>query len=201
MSEMPNAKRKDFSIIASMIRNHSTVLDLGCGDGSLLAHLKQSRNVTGYGVEKDDANVLASLQNGISVIQSDLEEGLTEFGDGAFEYVILSLTLQAVHETEAIIREMLRVGNEVIVTFPNFGYWRHRLQLFLGKAPISKELPFQWYDTPNVHVLTLHDFESFCSAHDVRILEKVVLNENYKRVRSMQNLVGSLAIYRFNQNA
>ena len=201
MSEMPNAKRKDFSIIASMIRNHSTVLDLGCGDGSLLAHLKQSRNVTGYGVEKDDANVLASLQNGISVIQSDLEEGLAEFGDGAFEYVILSLTLQAVHETEAIIREMLRVGNEVIVTFPNFGYWRHRLQLFLGKAPISKELPFQWYDTPNVHVLTLHDFESFCSAHDVRILEKVVLNENYKRVRSMQNLVGSLAIYRFNQNA
>ena len=201
MSEMPNAKRKDFSIIASMIRNHSTVLDLGCGDGSLFAHLKQSRNVTGYGVEKDDANVLASLQNGISVIQSDLEEGLTEFGDGAFEYVILSLTLQAVHETEAIIREMLRVGNEVIVTFPNFGYWRHRLQLFLGKAPISKELPFQWYDTPNVHVLTLHDFESFCSAHDVRILEKVVLNENYKRVRSMQNLVGSLAIYRFNQNA
>jgi methionine biosynthesis protein MetW len=182
-----------------MIREGATVLDLGCGDGALLAHLKQACGVSGYGVEKDDQKVLSSVKNGINVIQADLEQGLSGFADGAFDYVVLSLTLQTVHETETIIQEMLRVGKEVIVTFPNFGFWRHRVQIFFGKTPVSKELPYQWYDTPNVHVLTISDFEIFCDTHSVRILEKIVLNEQGARINVRPNLFGALAIYRFNR--
>ena len=175
------------------------MLDLGCGDGSLLLHLKQTRNVSGYGVEKDDRNVLASLSNGINVVQSDLEQGLAGFGPVTFDYVVLSLTLQAVHQTEAIIDEMLRVGRQVIVTFPNFGFWRHRLQIFLGQAPVSKQLPYQWYDTPNVHVLTINDFENFCVSHNARILDKVVLSERGRPIDAFPNLMGVLALYRFDK--
>ena len=123
-------KRQDYEIITALVRDEATVLDLGCGDGSLLSHLSDTRNISGYGVEQDDKKVLASLSNGINVIQADLEQGLSGFANDAFDYVILSLTMQAVHETEAIIEEMLRVGKQVIVTFPNFGLWRHRLQIF-----------------------------------------------------------------------
>jgi methionine biosynthesis protein MetW len=192
-------KRRDYEIITTMIHNDSTVLDLGCGDGSLLQHLTKERNVSGYGVEKDHRNVLASLSNGVNVIQSDLEQGLSGFADSAFDYVILSLTLQAVHETETIMNEMLRVGSEVIVTFPNFGLWRHRVQIFLGQTPISKELPHQWYDTPNVHVLTINDFEKYCSNHDVCIRERIVISEDGQMVTTLPNLLGAVAIYRFNK--
>jgi methionine biosynthesis protein MetW len=164
-----------------------------------LLHLKQTRNVSGYGVEKDDRNVLASLSNGINVVQSDLEQGLAGFGSAAFDYVVLSLTLQAVHQTEAIIDEMLRVGRQVIVTFPNFGFWRHRLQIFLGQAPVSKQLPYQWYDTPNVHVLTINDFENFCVSHNARILDRVVLSERGRPIDALPNLMGALVIYRFDK--
>ncbi|MDA0237287.1 MAG: methionine biosynthesis protein MetW [Proteobacteria bacterium] len=200
MSSYKKAGRQDHQIITEMIRDRSTVLDLGCGDGSLLVHLKKTRNVAGYGVEKDDRNVLASLSNGINVVQSDLEQGLAGFGDAAFDYVVLSLTLQAVHQTEAIIDEMLRVGRQVIVTFPNFGFWRVRLQIFFGQAPVSKELPYQWYDTPNIHVLTINDFENFCSSHNVRILDRVVINESSQPIDVFPNLLGALAIYRFDKD-
>ena len=197
MSSDNTIRRQDYQIITEMIEDGSTVLDLGCGDGSLLLHLKQTRNVSGYGVEKDDRNVLASLSNGINVVQSDLEQGLAGFGSAAFDYVVLSLTLQAVHQTEAIIDEMLRVGRQVIVTFPNFGFWRHRLQIFLGQAPVSKQLPYQWYDTPNVHVLTINDFENFCVSHNARILDRVVLSERGRPIDALPNLMGALVIYRF----
>ena len=194
-------KRRDYEIITTMIRKDATALDLGCGDGSLLLHLKKTRNVTGYGVDKDHRNVFASLTNGVNVIQSDLEQGLSGFADNAFDYVILSLTLQAVHETETIMDEMLRVGRQVIVTFPNFGLWRHRLQIFLGKTPISKELPHQWYDTPNVHVLTINDFEKYCSQHSVSIRDRVVISEGGRMVTTLPNLLGAVAIYRFNKRS
>ena len=199
MSSDNTIRRQDYQIITEMIEDGSTVLDLGCGDGSLLLHLKQTRNISGYGVEKDDRNVLASLSNGINVVQSDLEQGLAGFGPVTFDYVVLSLTLQAVHQTEAIIDEMLRVGRQVIVTFPNFGFWRHRLQIFLGQAPVSKQLPYQWYDTPNVHVLTINDFENFCVSHNARILDKVVLSERGRPIDAFPNLMGALAIYRFDK--
>jgi methionine biosynthesis protein MetW len=192
-------KRRDYEVITTMIRSDSTVLDLGCGDGSLLQHLKRVRNVSGYGVEKDHRNVLASLSNGVNVIQSDLEQGLSGFADSAFDYVILSLTLQAVHETETIMNEMLRVGSEVIVTFPNFGLWRHRVQIFLGQTPISKELPHQWYDTPNVHVLTINDFEKYCSNHDVRIRRTDCNQRDGQMVTTLPNLLGRCSNLPFQQ--
>ena len=190
------SRRSDFEAIAARIEPRASVLDLGCGDGLLLDYLKQQRQVRGYGVEIDDANVLDCVKNGINVIQSDLERGLAGFDAGSFDYVILSQTLQAMRHTEAIVMEMLRVGRQGIVTFPNFGYWEARLQIMAGRMPVSKALPYQWYDTPNVHLCTIHDFEAFCSSHGIRILERVVLTDG-RPVRLLPNLFGSLAVFRF----
>ena len=155
--------RPDFDAIASWIRSSSRVLDLGCGNGDLLKYLTDRRAATGYGVEISDENLLASVRSGANVIQMDLESGLSVFESHSFDYVILSQTLQAVHRTELIVREMLRVGKEGIVTFPNFGYWQHRLDILRGRMPVSEDLPYQWYDTPNIHLCTLKDFETFCA--------------------------------------
>lgn len=190
------SRRSDFEAIAARIEPRASVLDLGCGDGLLLDYLKQQRQVRGYGVEIDDANVLDCVKNGINVIQSDLERGLAGFDAGSFDYVILSQTLQAMRHTEAIVMEMLRVGRQGIVTFPNFGYWEARLQIMAGRMPVSKALPYQWYDMPNVHLCTIHDFEAFCSSHGIRILERVVLTDG-RPVRLLPNLFGSLAVFRF----
>jgi len=196
---MTLAARADFSTIAGWIAPSARVLDLGCGDGSLFAYLRESRRVTGYGIEIDDGGVLASIGNGVNVIQSDLESGLAGFDDKSFDSVILSQTLQAMRHTEEIILEMLRVGREAIVTFPNFGHWSHRLQVLRGRMPVSKSLPYQWYDTPNIHLCTVADFDAFCVAHAFRVLERVVLHET-RRVTVLPNLLGSLAIYRFQRN-
>jgi len=193
---MKLATRADFSTIAGWIVPAARVLDLGCGDGSLFAYLRESRGVTGYGIEIDDAGVLASIGNGINVIQSDLESGLAGFDDKSFDSVILSQTLQAMRHTEGIVLEMLRVGREAIVTFPNFGHWSHRLQVLRGRMPVSKSLPYQWYDTPNIHLCTVADFDAFCAAHAFGVLERVVLHETHS-VTVLPNLFGSLAIYRF----
>jgi methionine biosynthesis protein MetW len=187
--------RHDFAIIADWVRLGSKVLDLGCGDGSLLGFLRGALEVRGYGVEKDDANILACMGNGINVIQMDLEAGLSGFEAQSFDVVILSQTLQAVQNTEKIVHEMLRVGREAIVTFPNFGYWKNRLQNLRGQMPVSDSLPYQWYDTPNVHLCTIHDFEHFCATHNIRIQERRVLTDG-KPVTVMPNLMGSLAMYR-----
>jgi len=188
--------RADFSTIAGWIAPKARVLDLGCGDGSLFAYLRESRGVAGYGIEIDDAGVLASIGNGVSVIQSDLESGLAGFDDQSFDSVILSQTLQAMRHTEQIVLEMLRVGREAIVTFPNFGYWAHRWQVVRGRMPVSRDLPYQWYDTPNIHLCTVADFDAFCRERAFRVLERVVLHQT-RRVRTLPNLFGSLAIYRF----
>ena len=189
-------RRPDFSTIAGWIAPGGRVLDLGCGDGSLFAYLHGSRGVSGYGIEIDDAGVLAAIENGVSVIQSDLESGLAGFEDQSFDSVILSQTLQAMRHAEEIVLEMLRVGREAIVTFPNFGHWSHRLQVVLGRMPVSSSLPYQWYDTPNIHLCTVADFDAFCAAHDFRVLERVVLHDA-RRVSVLPNVFGSLAIYRF----
>ena len=187
--------RQDFAIIANWIKFGSKVLDLGCGDGELLQFLRNSLEVKGYGVEKDDDNLLACIQTGTNVIQMDLEDGLSGFEDQSFNTVILSQTLQAMHHTERIVLEMLRVGEEVIVTFPNFGYWRNRLQITAGRMPVSKTLPYQWYDTPNVHLCTIDDFDEFCKNHSIAILERRVITDG-KEVTFMPNFLGSLAMYR-----
>jgi methionine biosynthesis protein MetW len=187
--------RPEFVAIAKWVKPGAQVLDLGCGDGALLRYLNQTRGARGYGMEIDDARVLACVKNGVNVLQRDLETGLAGFEDGSFDCVILSQTLQAIRRTERIIREMLRVGREGIVSFPNFGYWPMRLQVLGGHMPVSKELPYQWYDTPNIHLSTVADFENFCSGHGVRILERLVMHEG-SRVNWLPNLRGSLAVYR-----
>ena len=187
--------RNDFAIIAGWLPFGGKVLDLGCGDGELLAYLKASLEVRGYGVEKDDVNWLASMARGVDVIQMDLEAGLSGFADQSFDIVILSQTLQAMHNTEGILHEMLRVGREVIVTFPNFGYWRHRYQLIAGQMPVSKDLPYAWYNTPNVHLCTIKDFDALCKKNAIKIQERLVLTDN-QRINVMPNLLGSLAMYR-----
>jgi methionine biosynthesis protein MetW len=189
--------RPDFDAIADWVKPGARVLDLGCGDGSLLRFLKETRAATGYGIEIDAANITASVGNGVNVIQIDLESGLSGFESNSFDYVVLSQTLQAVRHTERIIREMLRVGREGIVAFPNFGYWRHRLQILAGRMPVSSNLPYQWYETPNVHLFTIRDFEEFCATHAVRILERKVISEG-RAVSFLPNLLGSLAVYRLN---
>ncbi|HAJ70650.1 MAG TPA: methionine biosynthesis protein MetW, partial [Methylophilaceae bacterium] len=185
----------DFALITKWIQPETKVLDLGCGDGVLLTHLHNTLSITGYGVEKDDANWLAALQNGVDVIQMDLEAGLSGFEDQSFDTVILSQTLQAMHHTEAILIEMLRVGREAIVTFPNFGYWRNRIQITAGQMPVSKSLPYEWYNTPNVHLCTIHDFEALCKKHNISIIERNVITDD-KAISFLPNLLGNLAMYR-----
>ncbi|MDR2876340.1 MAG: methionine biosynthesis protein MetW [Methylobacillus sp.] len=187
--------RRDFAAIARWIAPDAKVLDLGCGDGSLLGHLRDTLNVRGYGVERADANVLACVKNGVNVIQMDLEAGLSGFEAQSFDVVILSQTLQAMRNTEDIVLDMLRVGKEVIVTFPNFGYWKHRFQLINGNMPVSRDLPYQWYDTPNIHLCTISDFDNFCRDHKIRITERLVLTDG-KPVGFMPNILGGLAMYR-----
>jgi len=196
MSATHSAQRPDFAAIAEWIRPSSRILDLGCGDGSLLKYLRQTCSATGLGVEIDDASVLACVKNGTNVVQSDLERGLSDFEDNSFDYVILSQTLQTVRHSERIIREMLRVGVEGIVTFPNFGYWRNRLQVAGGRMPVSNNLPYQWFDTPNVHLCTIADFERFCRERGVRVLRRKVLT-NGGTVSTWPNLLGALAVYHF----
>jgi methionine biosynthesis protein MetW len=189
--------RPDLSRIAEWVTPEARVLDLGCGDGALLAHLKAVRRATGYGVEIDDARVRASIANGVNVLQRDMETGLDDFEDDSFDFVILSKTLQAMKNVDRILREMLRVGREGIVTFPNFGYWKHRLQIGLvGRMPVSKSLPYQWYDTPNIHLCTLKDFSALCRQCGGEILEQRVL-ANGGEVRYLPNLRGSVGVFRF----
>ena len=187
--------RADLEAIAHWISPGAKVLDLGCGDGQLLIYLQQAKQVSGYGIEIVPERVVASVRNGVNVLQMNLETGLSGFDDHSFDTVILSQTLQAMKHTEAILRDMLRVGREGIVTFPNFGYWKNRWQILRGHMPVSEDLPYQWYDTPNVHLCTMHDFEQLCVRLNIRIRECVVMTEG-KRIHWLRNFSGSLAMYR-----
>ncbi len=189
------ARRPDLATIAQWVRPDARVLDLGCGDGMLLRYLWKERGAQGYGVEIDDAKVGASVKNDVNVLQMNLESGLSAFGDGSFDYVVLSQTLQAMRHTEAIMREMLRVGREAIVSFPNFGHWSGRLQVLAGRMPVSESLPHEWYNTPNLHLCTIADFEDLAADLGMKILERVVLHKG-RAVHTLPNLRGSLAIYR-----
>jgi len=188
--------RADYATIGGWVATGARVLDLGCGDGALLRFLADERGASGYGIEIDDAGVLASVRNGINVLQSDLERGLAGFDDGAFDVVILSQTLQAMRRIEAIVAEMLRVGRDAIVTFPNFGHWSHRLQVLRGRMPVSSSLPYEWYNTPNIHLCTVADFDAFLTERGYRVLDRVVLAHG-RAARFAPNLMGELAIYRF----
>jgi homoserine O-acetyltransferase len=198
-AQVNGVARKDYATIAQWVDLGARVLDLGCGDGSLLAYLRGARGVAGYGIEIANAGVLASLENGIDVIQSDLERGLAGFDDASFDCVILSQTLQAMRRIEVIVTEMLRVGREAIVTFPNFGYWKHRAQILRGRMPVSKSLPYQWFDTPNIHLCTVADFDAFLAGRRYAVQDRVVL-AGRKPVRMLPNLLGELAIYRFRRD-
>ncbi len=192
---MNTLERADFQVIASWVEPGERVLDLGCGDGTLLKLLIESREAFGYGIEIDDRNVLAAVSQGMNVIQSDLEAGLSGFEDGSFDHVVLSQTLQAMRHTEEIVFEMLRVGREAVVSFPNFGYWKHRLDILGGHMPVSERLPYQWYNTPNVHLCTIADFDEFCAKRDITVVERRVFDEG-RLITEEHNFLGSLAVYR-----
>lgn len=194
---MNNAiQRADFDLIASWIQPGERVLDLGCGDGSLLRRLINERGARGYGVELESAAVLATVANGINVIQGDLEQGLAGFNDGTFRHVVLSRTLQTVRQTENILSEMLRVGHEAVVSFPNFAYWKNRMAIMAGRVPVSEDLPYEWYNTPNLRFFSLLDFEALCAKMGLVIRERQVLDETGSPVVEEANFLGSLAVYR-----
>ncbi len=192
--------REEQTLIARWIRDGSRVLDLGCGDGALVAHLQTARGVTGYGIEIDGENIVRCLANNVNVIQSDLDRGLQDFDDDSFDYVVMTQTLQAIRYPHLVLREMLRVGREAIVTFPNFGHWRCRAQVLFGRMPITRHLPSTWYDTPNIHMCTLRDFEDLCAAEGFEILEREVLDTAHRTAAAMRllpNLLAEIALYRF----
>ena len=192
----PMLDRPDFQVIAGWVQPGERVLDLGCGDGSLLKLLIETRGAHGYGVDIDDANVLAAIGNGVNVIQGNLDTGLAGFADDAFDHVVLSRTLQTVRHTREILVAMLRVGREAVVSFPNFGYWKNRAAVLNGRMPVSEDLPYQWYDTPNVRFFTMLDFEALCAEMNILVRERQVLDEQGQLVTEEHNFLGSLAVYR-----
>ena len=188
-------QRYDYEVIASWIQPGERVLDLGCGDGGLLKNLQQVRQVRGYGVEKETERVMAAIGNGINVLQLDLEQGLAGIEDNSFDHVIMSLSLQAMHNTQRILAEMLRVGHEAVVSFPNFGYWRHRQSIINGHMPVSDSLPHQWFNTPNVRFFTIADFEALCEQEGIVIHEQLALDDG-KVIIDEPNFMASMAAYR-----
>lgn len=188
--------RPDLVRIASWIDPSSRVLDLGCGDGALLAYLRDERSVRGEGVEIDDQHVIACVQRGVEVIQQNLEDGLALFDDKQFDTVVLSQTLQSMHRTEHILREMARVAHYGIVSFPNFGYWPHGWSILRGRMPVTGQMPYQWYNTPNIHLCTLRDFERLAADLGLRILERATFHEE-REIKVLPEWRSTLAVYRY----
>ncbi len=201
MSSAPNSIRFDLQIIAAWIEPGSRVLDLGCGEGDLLQHLITQKRVAGTGIEHNEEKVARCIEKGLSVLQGDINQEILDYPPNAFDYVILSQTLQQVYEPAALIHSMLHVGRRGIVSFPNFSHWRLRLQLLLtGLAPVSRQLPYQWHDTPNIRVITLKDFRKFADAVDLRVLKEAAINTNSQDrqgriTRVLPNLRATYGIY------
>ena len=196
--------REEQRLLADWIAPGSRVLDLGCGDGALLAYLRQTRAVTSYGIEIDVENIGKCIAAGVNVIHSDLDGGLSDFDDDSFDYVIMTQTLQAIRYPHRVLREMLRVGREGIVTFPNFGHWKCRLQLLFGRMPVTRQLPHTWYDTPNIHMCTVRDFEILCREEGIDILQRQVVDAARHVAAGtgmLSNLFSAGAIYRLRRRA
>ncbi|WP_431260224.1 methionine biosynthesis protein MetW [Roseateles chitinivorans] len=191
--------RAVMDMIAALVPTGSRVLDLGCGTGELLAHLQATKGCTGYGVELDDANVLACAQRGVNVIQLNLEEGLAIFEDQSFDVVLQLETLQNLRNTEAMLRETARVGRMGVVSFPNFAHWPNRLQVLSGRMPVTRVLPYQWYDTPNIRVGTYADFQILARKCGLRVLDSFGVQEG-RQVRVMPNLMASMAVFKFDRD-
>ena len=192
------SERKDMELIAQLVPAGSRVLDLGCGSGELLAHLRDARGCSGYGVEIADANVLACAQRGVNVIQLNLEEGLAMFEDRSFDVVLQLDTMQHLRNTENMLRETARVGRVGIVSFPNFAHWPNRLHVVAGRMPVTKVLPYQWYDTPNIRVGTFADFEVLARKNGLRILDAFGIQRG-QAVRRWPNLLASVAVFKFDR--
>lgn len=194
-------ERFDFAVIANWIPPGEHVLDLGCGDGKLLRYLNEHKGITGYGVEIDHASVLGCIRNGVNVIQIDIEGGLSGFEDHSFSHAIISQALQTMHSTERILGEILRVAGEAIVSFPNFAYRVNREAIAAGHMPVSEDLPYEWYDTPNVRFFTIVDFEALCDKLGIEIRERLAFDVFGQPVTDDPNLNGSLAFYRLARKA
>lgn len=196
--------RPDLAAIAEMVPDGCHVLDLGCGDGSLLRWLADCHAVSGYGLEIDADNITRCIARGVNVIEQDLDRGLSLFDRDSFELVILAQTIQAVRRPDELLKEMLRVAPQCIVTFPNFGHWRCRLDLLRdGRMPIAKHLPHTWVDTPNIHLCTIRDFEVTCGKLGIRIADRQVMNADYQKgwlTSHLSNLIGAIALYRLERN-
>ena len=192
----PAALRPDLGVIAGWIERDAHVLDLGCGDGALLAHLQATKGCQGYGVEIADDAVLACVRRGVNVVQRNIEAGLGMFGAGHFDVVVLSMAIQATHKTEHVLREMSAVGREGVVSFPNFGHWSHAVSILRGRMPMSREMPYQWYDTPNLHLATVRDFEDLLGKLGLAITARAFLADG-RPVSWLPSLRSTQAIYRF----
>ena len=192
-------------IIVELVQDGARVLDLGCGDGDLLKRLGDQKNVTGYGVEVDADRITKCLERGVNVIEHDIDAGLERFPASSFDVVILNQTLQALRDPRGLVLEMLRIGQECVVTFPNFAYWRCRMQLAKGgRMPVSDHLPHQWHDTPNIHLCTIRDFDLLCKEEKVRVLARYVFDakgqENWLS-NTWRNLLGVTAFYRLGRGS
>lgn len=194
--EQLSSLRPDLAFIAHWVRGDSQVLDLGCGDGVMLDYLQSDKRCAGYGVEIDDAKIPTCVARGVSVIQQDMEAGLNLFADNAFDTVLCLSALQMMKNVEGVLRDIARVGREAIVSFPNFAYWPHRVALLRGRMPVSKSLPYEWYDTPNLRCATIKDFEELANEVGLEVLECVALHDG-QPISVLPNWRGSLAVFRF----
>ena len=191
--------RDDLQIIQQWVKPDSQVLDLGCGEGTLLQYLQKNKNVRGYGLEIDPEKITECIVNDVNVIEQNLDKGLSNFADNSIDTVIMTQALQAVQRPDVLLDEMLRIGDEAIVTFPNFGFWRTRFYLLLkGRMPMSETLPYNWYDTPNIHMCTFRDFEVLCREKNIRILNRTVVDGRHREhwtIRLWPAMLGEIAIY------
>jgi len=200
---MSSVIRTDHDLLQQWIHAGSRVLDLGCGDGTLLKQLSQSKQIQGYGIENNRELIIAGIENGINILEQNLNDGLSNFPDNSFDTVLMTQAIQAMSRPAEVLDEMLRVGKECIVTFPNFGNWRARWHLAIkGRMPVTKQLDFEWYNTPNIHFCTVNDFEALCHQKGIRVLNRTMVSEQFpdnslKQV--LPNLFAQTAIYQLSK--